>query len=215
MVRAPSGYNPTPVSDADARLQELLDSYGALLRSAVRKLCPTTLGVSAEEIEQEARIRLWNALRRERNITDPASYLYRIAATAAIDAVRRVRARREVPIEESDTAIEPAAPGRASAGRTARPPVVSRERSPEALASDQQVAAGVAAALAGLPEARRRAVGLHLRGFTSAEIAALLGWTEPKARNLIYRGLTDLRAALRDAGLDETALRLGSGQGFS
>jgi RNA polymerase sigma factor (sigma-70 family) len=206
MVGAPSGYNPTPVSDADARLQELLDSYGALLRSTVRKLCPTTLGVSAEEIEQEARIRLWNALRRERNITDPASYLYRIAATAAIDAVRRVRARREVSIEEADTAIEPAAP---------KPPVVSRERSPEALAADQQVAAGVAAALAGLPDARRRAVGLHLRGFTSAEIAALLGWTEPKARNLVYRGLTDLRAALRDAGIDETALRLGSGQEFS
>ena len=40
---------------------------------------------------------------------------------------------------------------------------------------------------------RRRAVGLHLRGFTSTEIAQLLGWTEPKARNLTHRGLKDLR----------------------
>jgi RNA polymerase sigma factor (sigma-70 family) len=195
MGRRPSGYNPTPVSEADARLQELLDSYGALLRRTVRKLCPTTLGVSAEEIEQEARIRLWNALRRERNITDPASYLYRIAATAAIDAVRRVRALREVPIDEPDAGPEPAA---------AVSPAVSRERSPEALALDQQVAERVAAVLAELPDARRRAVGLHLRGFTSTEIAGLLGWTEPKARNLTYRGLTDLRAALRAAGIDET-----------
>jgi RNA polymerase sigma factor (sigma-70 family) len=189
------------VLDADARLQELLDTYGAFLRGTVRRLCPATLGVNAEEIEQEARIRLWQALRRERNITDPASYLYRIAATAAIDAVRRVRARRETSIDEgSDVAAGPGGSGTA---------VVSPERSPEDLAAAHQIAGRIAAVVARLPENRRRAVGLHLRGLTSTEIAALLGWTEPKARNLTYRGLTDLRALLRDQGIDET------GQGIS
>ena len=178
-----------PRSDVDARLEQLLDAYGSFLRSAVRKLCPSTLGVTAEEIEQDARIRLWHALQRERNIADPASYLYRIAATAAIDAVRRVRARRELQME-------------AAAGAGDGPPdlsalAASPTPSPEALAVGQEIGARVAAALARLPDNRRRAVGLHLRGYTSTEIATLLGWTEPKARNLTHRGLKDLRELLQ------------------
>jgi len=29
-----------------------------------------------------------------------------------------------------------------------------------------------------------------------------LGWSEPKARNLLYRGLSDLRAQLRAEGIE-------------
>src|SRR5215813_8146103 len=80
---------------AEERFNALLAEYGAFLRRTVMRLCPTSLGVAADEIEQDARIRIWRAVSRERNITEPASYLYRVAAAAAIDAVRRVRARRE------------------------------------------------------------------------------------------------------------------------
>ena len=179
--------------DVDERLQALLDAYGAFLRSAVRRLCPATLGVTVEEIEQDARIRLWHALRRERKIADPASYLYRIAATAAIDAVRRVRARRETQL---DSTVAPDGPA------VARPMAVSTDRTPEELVADQQVSSRITGAIARLPENRRRAVGLHLQGFTSTEIAQLLGWSEPKARNLTHRGLNDLRASLRTEGID-------------
>jgi RNA polymerase sigma factor (sigma-70 family) len=172
--------------DVEARLQELLDAYGTFLRGAVRRLCPSALGVTVDEIEQDARIRLWHALQRERNIDDPASYLYRIAATAAIDAVRRVRARRETQMD--------AAPGTFADPRLA---AVSPSRSPEELAVDHEITGQVAAALARLPDNRRRAVGLHLRGYTSTEIATLLSWSEPKARNLTHRGLKDLRNLLK------------------
>jgi len=177
------------VSDPDRRFQELIDAYGAFLRAAVRKLCPSTLGVTADEIEQDARIRLWQALKREREITDPASYLYRIAATAAIDAVRRVRARHETPMGS----------GPGDAGEDLADVIAaSPDATPEAITAGREVTARVAEAMARLPERRRRAVGLHLRGFTSSEIASLMGWTEPKARNLTYRGLSDLRALLRN-----------------
>jgi hypothetical protein len=29
-----------------------------------------------------------------------------------------------------------------------------------------------------------------------------MGWSEPKARNLVYRGLKDLRGELRSAGIE-------------
>src|SRR6185503_14601532 len=96
-------------ADVEDRWRILLDQYGRLLRQAIARFRPQRLGVQTDDIEQEARIRLWRALRDERNITDPASYLYRVAATAAIDAVRRVKARREEPLPDpADGAMEPA-----------------------------------------------------------------------------------------------------------
>jgi len=38
-------------------------------------------------------------------------------------------------------------------------------------------------------------------GYGSGEIGALMGWTEPRARNLVYRGLADLREALSRRGV--------------
>jgi RNA polymerase sigma-70 factor (ECF subfamily) len=180
--------------DVGARLDELLTAYGAFLRNAVRRLCPTALGVTVDEIEQDARIRLWHALKRERNITDPASYLYRIAATAAIDAMRRVRARREHQLDE--------ATGDGHADAPAATPLMAVPRSPEELTADRQKGQRIREVLSRLAANRRRAVGLHLQGFTSTEIGRLLGWSEPKARNLTHRGLKDLRDLLKLEGLD-------------
>jgi DNA-directed RNA polymerase specialized sigma24 family protein len=49
---------------------------------------------------------------------------------------------------------------------------------------------------------RDEAVGLHLQGFTTREIGGLLGWTEPKARNLVYRGLAELKTAMGNEGVE-------------
>ena len=172
----------------------------APLRNAVRRVCPTALGVTIDEIEQDARIRLWHALKRERIIADPASYIYRIAATAAIDAMRRVRARREHQLDDA----APAKNGESAGGPLATfgTPAAAGPPSPEQLAADHETGQRIRAALSQLPEKRRRAVGLHLQGFTSTEIGGLLGWSEPKARNLTHRGLKDLRRALTREGLD-------------
>jgi len=56
------------------------------------------------------------------------------------------------------------------------------------------------AALAGISDTRRAAVRLHLEGKNLAEIASLSGWTSAQARNLLYRGLSDLRESLHRLG---------------
>ena len=50
--------------------------------------------------------------------------------------------------------------------------------------------------------ARRTVVKLHLEGYRRDEVEALLGWSEAKTRNLLYRGLSDLRAYLKVRGID-------------
>jgi RNA polymerase sigma-70 factor (ECF subfamily) len=42
---------------------------------------------------------------------------------------------------------------------------------------------------------------MHLAGYPREEIARLMGWTEAKTRNLLYRGLADLRERLTAEGI--------------
>jgi len=180
------------VLTTEARLNLLLDEYGRYLRNAIARLCPKDLGLQYGDIEQDARLRLWRALESGKEIADPASYIYRVAATATIDAVRRVKARREEQlrlVEEED-----------EGGLITL--VANREESPDRVVERRQMTKKVQAVFARLAEKRRSVVVLYLEGLTTHEIAHSLGWTEPKARHLVYRGLKDLRRELKAEGID-------------
>lgn len=73
-------------------------------------------------------------------------------------------------------------------------------RSVQAADDEAAQVAALARALDGLLTERRVAVRLHLEGKDRAEIAALTGWSEAKTRNLLYRGLADLKAILTGGG---------------
>jgi RNA polymerase sigma-70 factor (ECF subfamily) len=181
---------PAGSADVERRLEEILDRFARLLRGTIARICPPALGIDLDDVEQEARLRIWRALLAARELAHPASYVYRAAASAAVDALRRARARRQSRWTElSDAALDEAAAG-GIAGR-----------SPEERAAARQELAVVKEVLMTLDVDRRRAVGLHLRGFTTAEIGELLGWSEPKARSLVYRGLAEVRSRLAARGV--------------
>lgn len=182
----------SPDFELEARFNSVVEEYGSFLRTSIVRLCPNDLGIQFSDIEQDARLKLWRALQSEREIRDLASYLYRIAATTTIDAVRRVKARRE----EQFSAHEEEGGG--DADRFEADP----EDSPERIAGRRELARKVDASLSRLAEDRRRAVSLYLEGMTSHEIAGLMGWSEPRARNLTYRGLGDLREILKSEGVE-------------
>src|SRR5262249_55131756 len=184
----------SPITEVEARFNTIIEEYGRFLHQAIVQFCPKDLGLQSSDIEQEARLRLWRALQSERDIQDLASYLYRIAVTTTLDAIRRVKTKREEQLllaEEGDE--EAGEPHRLVAGPS---------YAPDLLVERRLTLRKVEAALARLPENRRRAVGLHLEGMTTQGIADLLGWSEAKARNLVYRGLKDLRERLRAEGVD-------------
>lgn len=190
---APGTTAPRP-SSADTQFQLILKDYGSWLRKTVRRLCPRGLGIQPEDVEQDVALRLWRALGRKERIENPVAFLHRVAATATIDAMRRARAQREGMVsrfQESGPDDEVGVPA-----------PIDPAPSPERAASDRQILAQVSQALGRLPEKRRNAVKLYLQGFKIQEIADFLGWTEPKARNLLYRGLRTLRQDLEDAGFE-------------
>jgi len=181
------------ITDVEARFNAVIKEYGRFLRQTIIRYCPKDLGLQFNDIEQEARLRLWRALQSEREIHNLTSYLYRIAVTATLDAIRRVKSKREDQLllaEEEEEAGEP------------QWLVAGPQHAPDLQAERRQLMRKVEAALAVIPENRRRAVKLHLQGMTKQEIGELLGWTEAKARNLVYRGLQDLRELLRAEGVE-------------
>lgn len=194
-------FMTSPGLDDHSPFELLLQKYGDLLRDAIARLCPRRLGLQFDDIEQEARIRLWKALTSETEIGSPASYIYRIALTTTIDAVRRATARREEQLQ-----LARDVPDRAEAGAPrALDPPTQPGQSPESLAARRILLRKIESALSRLSGDRRRAVGLHLRGFTPPEIADLLSWSEPKTRSLVYRGLRDLRTRLAAEGIEYEA----------
>lgn len=182
------------IVEIEERFNTVVDEFGMLLRRAIIRFCPRDKGLQFDDIEQEARMRLWRALRDEREVTNYASYLYRIAATATIDAMRRIQARHE---EQLELLIEQ----RTDDGEIMLAPAPVKD-SPERLAESREAVDKVMSAVAKLPEGQRRAVGMYLQGMTSQDVADLMGWSEPKSRNLIYRGLKELRKSLREEGID-------------
>lgn len=177
----------------DARLDALLQQYGALLRRTIVRVSPPALGLSCDDIEQEARVSLWKALKGEREIAFPVSYIRKVAISATLRAIQRAKARREESLPEDGEAQQFSAPIH---GVPAESPYMAAERA--------ELRQKIAAALGGLQENRRLAVGLHLKGLTTLEIGKLLNWSEPKARNLVHRGLKDLRISLRDLSVEST-----------
>ena len=139
-----------------------------------------------DDLVQEVRVRLWRALERERIEALPASYLYRTATSAALDLIRRRRTMREDSLDDVDPA------GLRFAATAA---------DPEQRAQLSDLALGIERAIETIPESRRPVVRMYLAGYGSAEIGELMGWTEAKARNLLYRGLADLRQRLEEAGV--------------
>jgi RNA polymerase sigma-70 factor (ECF subfamily) len=145
-----------------------------------------------DEVFQEVRIRVWNAISSGERIAElPASYVYRTAASVALDFIRRRRARRDDSTDPIESACDSEDAG---------------PRAPEQVEA-RELGDLIEAALADVPVSRRAVVRMYLDGYGSGEIGLLLGWTEAKARNLVYRGLADLREVLARRGIGPEGIR--------
>lgn len=190
MQVAMEGYNGVSVGIRDpisSALDELVTRCAGLIRKVAWQ---HGLQHEQDELMQDVRIRIWRSLgSRERIEEAPAGYVYRAALSAAVDRIRRRRARREDPVER----LPQRSGWRAS-------------REPDQQLGDSRMLDTIEAAIETLQESRRPAVRLHLVGYHRNEIAQLMGWTEAKTRNLLYRGLGDLRDQLRVLGLTPESL---------
>lgn len=143
------------------------------LRHAARVLGDAA---EAEDVAQEAMLRLWHAAAEWRTdgAARPATWLHRVVANLAVDRLRR--SGRAVGLD-FDTPDE--APGA------------------EARLAQADRMAALDAALARLPERQRQAVVLrHIEGMSNPEVAEVLGIGVEAVESLTARGKRALKAAL-------------------
>jgi RNA polymerase sigma factor (sigma-70 family) len=183
---------PTEPDSLSPALERVLGNFAGILRRVCWRYRFSDTEV--DELLQEVRIRLWHAHGAQEHADEhitgiPASYLHRTALSAAIDLVRRRRARRAdrmVPIED-----EP----------SDRLEVPGPDRELDAAELREQVERAIQA----IPASRRPVVRMYLLGHSREEIARVLAWSEAKTRNLLYRGLADVRERLLAQGVRWTS----------
>jgi RNA polymerase sigma-70 factor (ECF subfamily) len=183
-----SGDTPEYAALSDGALMVLFangDPGASAMLTA--RLLPRALGhaarvlgdrAEAEDVAQEAMLRLWRAAGgwRQDGAAEPATWLYRVVANLCVDRLRK--GGRAEPLHDPDAAAD-AAPGA------------------EARMVDADRMAALDAALAQLPERQRQAVVLrHIEGLSNPEIAEILDVGVEAVESLTARGKRALAAAL-------------------
>ncbi|MDX1388268.1 MAG: sigma-70 family RNA polymerase sigma factor [Acidobacteriota bacterium] len=121
-------------------------------------------------------------------------WLFRIAANAAVDRMRRDAVRRG---EELDAPVEDGGARRIDF-------VASELPDPERRAASAETGAAIGRALGSLPDRQRSAVLLrHQQGLSYAEISWTLGVPEGTAKTLVHRGVAILRSRLGGRARDD------------
>lgn len=173
-----------PVPDVRVRMEDLVRRYGKLIAAMVRRVGRNAAPHLREDIQQRVLIALWKQLRREKAIEHPPTYIYRTAVRETMRVMQQEAARAQDPIGDEG------------------PVGLHAERGdPHAALDRKEKMARIRAAIATVAPERRLAVWAHLSGFDVTEIMGRYGWSYQKARNLIARGMADLRLILKENGL--------------
>ena len=140
--------------------------------------------VAAEDLVQEAFIRLVVEVRAGRTPEHIGPWLHRVGYNLAMSRGRRmaVAERHAAHVVRSDTEI-----------------------SPEAIALESERDAGLRAALATLGGVDRTALVLASQGFRTIEIARSIGRSDGATRTLLCRARTKLRGVILASNVDGVA----------
>ena len=176
----------------DAAFERLFARWSAPLLRHLERLVKEA--ATAEELMQEAFLRVFRARERYAPEARFSTWLYTIATHLALNELRRPRRRagHRSTDEDDDGA--------------AGPPLVlaAPAPAPDAVVHARRVGAEVESALAALPERQRAALLLAaVEGLSYAEVAQALGTTEKSVKALVHRARSALAERLEAGGAGE------------
>ncbi len=171
--------------DRTHEFERLIVKFSRFIEGQIQQFNPQKNGIDPDDIFQEVKIKLWNVLSDEKNIYSYSSYIKKIVNSCVIDQIRKSRREEGVISNEKRKKISD------------RRSFYKKHNS-----SESDLKNRVGEAVDSLIDSRRRVVRLFLLNMTLEEIAISLKWSEAKTRNLLYRGLNDLKKRLKDKGLE-------------
>jgi RNA polymerase sigma-70 factor (ECF subfamily) len=159
------------------QIERMYRSHHAALVRRLTAICRDA--AAAEDLAQEAFLRLARETAAGRSPDDGAAWLYRVGANLATSRGRRLA----LADRHRAALVEPPTPKR-----------------PEEDVRESERNEALHTALAELPPVDRRAVLLAAHGYPGPEIARLLDRSPGATRMLLWRARTRLRAALTAGG---------------
>ena len=173
----------SPLS-SDRDLEALLARFTNFIRAQIQKFEVQRFGIDPDDIAQEVRIKIWKLIKNEKNVVNYASYIKKIVDSVVIDQLRLLRKDEQLYRMEKQKQVAEQLNGY-------RPEVLRNALLKEA----------VGKAVESLIESRRNVVKLYLFDLSIEEISRFYGWSLHKTRNLLYRGLADLKRSLKKADI--------------
>ena len=173
------------IDSKEKEFKVIIDNFAQFIRIQVHKYNLYRYGLDPEDILQDVKIRIWKLIRDEKIISNYASYIKKIVNSSVIDQLRKCR--REEGLFKNEKRMH----------------IAERELSYSKDAvrrNNLEEIVGKAVEL--LIDSRRQVIKLYLLNLSINEIAGYLNWSQDKTRNLLYRGLADLKDLLKD--LDAT-----------
>ncbi|HOP60676.1 MAG TPA: sigma-70 family RNA polymerase sigma factor [Candidatus Saccharicenans sp.] len=163
---------------------QLMESFSSFIRSHILKYNLQRFGLDAEDLVQEIKLKVWKIIDDEKTINCPPSYLKKVIESAVIDQIRRIRKEEEIFYSERQKLISEIEPRGSSYN--------------EQFGSLKELMIKAADRLL---DSRKTVVKLYLLNMSLPEISDYLNYSQAKTRNLLYRGLEDLKTILIEMGL--------------
>lgn len=168
-------------------LEVILDKFSNSIKANLLKCELERKGIDPEDVIQDVKIKIWKTMISEKKMVNPASYIKRIVDSTLIDYIRRIRVQeRVIQQEKLERWLE-------------------EKRHHEGSSPDAAFMEKIAGAADSLMESRRKVVKLFLLNMDLEEISLSLNWSRDKTRNLLYRGLSDLKKIIADKGDNHAA----------
>lgn len=165
-------------------LERILHQFSNYIYANIYKFNPQTKGIDPEDIFQDVRLKIWNLIEDEKEIKNYAFYLRKIINSCIIDKLRKhKRESNIILLEKKELISEKLNPYHSKDTSTINCPQLMGK------------------AVNSLIQSRQKAVKLFLAELTLDEIALVCNWSKDKTRNLLYRGLSDLKRKLLEMGI--------------
>jgi RNA polymerase sigma-70 factor (ECF subfamily) len=163
----------------------IIDKFSRFIKIQIQKFNLPKYGLDIDDIFQEVKIKIWKILDDEKKIKNYASYLKKIVDSSVIDQLRKLKREERLFIYEKQKNV--------AENKANYIPDFSDENNSKEI---------IGQAIDSLIESRRKVVKLFLLNMTIEEISIYFNWTKDKTRNLLYRGLSDLKRILKEKEMD-------------
>lgn len=164
---------------------DIVEQFSQFIRIHIQKYEPQRKGIDPDDIHQEVKIKIWNVLTDEKKIENYASYIRKIVNSTVIDHIRRIRREERILFSEIQRKI-------AERRGTYKKERIDEKNYKNILRQSVDF----------LLDSRKKVVKLYLLNMTLEEIAEYFNWSLHKTRNLLYRGLNDLKKILQEKGIE-------------